>query len=346
MSRQSRLTTPGAQRVHNERVNDVPKPAADLVVTVGIATFRRPRELSRVLPAVLDQLDQLVDPANPVVDGTACTTYLVVVDNDPDAGARSSVISLRDQRVIYVHQPEPGISSARNASIDKANELGTDVLLFLDDDEVPQDLWISHLILTWLTYRCAVVTGPLETVFDVEPEPWVKHSGVFETPVRPTGTVCPGAATNNVLYDMSVLNKHGLRFDVEFGLSGGSDTMLAHALRAVKEEIRWCAEAVVTDYIPQERISREWVYQRVIRTSNTWSRTHLALTPPGLQSLGKRAELTARGVIRYSRGSVGRFLAAWRDDDVADAQSAMQMASGIGLISGARGVVRYEYNRT
>ena len=92
-------------------------------VAVCLATFRRPAELDRILPVLVEQRAALSPPAS-----------IIVVDNDPDAGARDQVAAAITRfkgadgadgpgaggGISYVHEPTPGIAAARNAAIDAA----------------------------------------------------------------------------------------------------------------------------------------------------------------------------------------------------------------------------------
>lgn len=302
-------------------------------VVVGLATYRRPEGLARILPLLSQQAREL--------DGAQAR--VVVVDNDPLGGARDQVLALADSLVTYVHEPRPGIASARNRALDEAHD--AEALVFIDDDETPQDGWLQALVDCWKSWGCAVVTGPVHPVADTEVDEWIVASRVFEHVRRPTGSLNAGAGTNNVLYDLTALRRHGARFDEHFGLSGGSDTMLAHLLRSKGEDIRWCAEAVVDDYIPADRATREWVFRRTVRTSNTWARVHLRLASTPVGALRERTELTARGGYRILRGAAGRTVGRATGDIRRHARATVDIASGIGLIMGANGMVRYEYRR-
>jgi succinoglycan biosynthesis protein ExoM len=311
-----------------------PSGATDLpTVVIGLPTFRRPAGLQRILPLLLEQAREL----------TGAQARVVVVDNDPDGGAREWVEAHLAADLRYVHEPRPGIAAARNCALDAAT--GSDVLVCVDDDEAPQPGWLQALVDAWLDWRCAAVTGPVQSVFEGPVDDWVLASGLFATSVRPTGGTVRGADSANLLLDLAALRRHGLRFDEEFGLSGGSDTMLAHTLRAHGEEIRWCQAALISEYVPAARSQRGWVLTRTVRTSNTWSRMRLALAGPG-QRWRTRAELTARGLYRLLRGAVRQLSGLLRRRVSEQARGAIDMASGRGLLLGAYGVVRYEYRRS
>ena len=316
--------------------DDATTPAAPdraLEVVVGMPTFRRPAELARAVPLLMAQVQNL----------HGADARVVIVDNDPDGGARAFVESRAGAQLAYVHEPRPGISAARNCAIAAAGS--ADAIVYIDDDEVPHEGWLQALVDGWIEWGCAAVTGPVNPVFEGEVDEWVRASGVFARAVRTTGSSNPGAWSGNLLLDLRVLRRHGLGFDEEFGLTGGSDTMLSHSLKALGEEIRWCQEAEVSEYVPASRLRRDWVFKRTIRTSNTWSRVGMQLASSSSARVRTRAELTARGAYRMARGSAMRVAGRARGDVPTDARGAMDIASGIGLVMGAYGRVRSEYAR-
>lgn len=237
-------------------------------VVIGLATFRRPDGLALILPGLIEQAGELTPPAR-----------IVVVDNDPDAGAREQVQAVIDAHpgmVRYLHEPRPGIAMARNAALADAQD--ADAIVFVDDDEEVTPGWLTTLVGFWREHRCAGVSAPVVTVFEGgEPDEYVRRSGVFDRARRPSGTRVPGAATNNLLLDLDFLRSHGLSFDDRFGLSGGSDTMLTRSITAAGGEILWFDEAEVLDHIPTARMTPEWVRHRVARQANSWARVQVEL---------------------------------------------------------------------
>ena len=265
-------------------------------MVIAAATFRRPEALQRLLPEVVRQSDEY-----------AGESFVLIVDNDPAAGATDQVRAWSSRGVRYVHEPHPGIAAARNRAL--AEGAAADLLVFIDDDGLPLDGWLQHLVDTWLRYRSAGVSGPVLARFEGgEPEPWVANSGVFDRTTRATGTLVGGAGSGNLLLQLSELRDRNLIFDEEFGLSGGSDTMLTHALIKDGGQIRWCDEAEIYDYNSADRLSRRWVLKRSFRTGNDWSRVALALTRSRLERWAESAELTARGLVIVARGLIRNLL--------------------------------------
>ncbi len=302
-------------------------------VVVAVATFRRPELLDRLLPAVVEQVTAL-GPNHRVV----------VVDNDPDASARSTVASWPDHLVRYVHEPRPGIAAARNRALREAGH--ADAIAFIDDDEMPSPGWLEALVRTWHHYRCDAVAGPTVSVLDEPASPWISASPAFHRPARPTGSVRTGAASGNLLLDLDTLRREGLTFSDDYGLTGGSDTHLTRTLSRRGGVIRWCQEAEARETVPAARANRDWVLRRNRRVGNAWSRIHLDLAESRRERLATRTSLLARGTLRVARGAL---LAGWgllTRDLSRRAAGECHVAAGLGVLSGASGRVVTEYLRS
>ena len=250
-------------------------------------------------------------------------------------GQRPSAVTGRSVR--YVHEPRPGIAAARNRALAEAGDAAA--LVFIDDDEVPGDGWLGHLVAAWRQWSCAAVSGPVRAEFGAPPPPWVAASGAFERRRRQSGTVVSGAPTNNLLLDLGRIREIGLRFDERFGLTGGEDTMFSHDLAHRGGEIRWCDEAEVIEPVAPERATRRWVLRRGYRAGTTWAAMELALAGPSL--LRARLSLSARALGRIAAGAV-RALSP-RAEHRARAQ--VEIVSCAGMLAGAFGRTFSEYRR-
>ena len=299
-------------------------------VAVAVLTFRREQRIRALVPELLAQAHTISPEA-----------VVIVIDNDPAGSAREIVLDARGAR--YVHEPAPGIAAARNRALDEAAPF--DLLVFIDDDETPQPGWLRALVGAWRSWRCAAISGPVVSSFERAPDAWVRSTGVFDTKDRPNGAVLTGAASNNLLLDLHQLRALDLRFDERFGLTGGEDTRLIHGLIKAGGTVRWCRDAVVTEFVPAERTTRSWVLRRRLRTSNSWSRVALDMAGSRRERARERAELTARGVARTIRGGVGVAVAVVRRDVPLLARSTVEAVNGTGMVLGAWGHVREEYAR-
>lgn len=311
-----------------------------LHVRIAVLTYRRPDDIAAALPRLLGQA---VEATSHVL-----TADIVVVDNDPDGGARDYVEDFAGAHpevvVHYENETSPGISAARNRALATASTV--DILVFIDDDERPTEHWLILLLETYRSHSCAAVVGPVVSEYEVEPDPWVSSGRFFDRRRLPTGTVVEVAATNNLLLDMHRVRALGLTFESQFGLSGGGDTMFTRTLHDQGAVMVWCDEAVVIDVVPASRVTRDWVLRRAVRSGSSWSVTSLRLAASTGGRLRTRLTLTGRGVLRVA-GGAARFVAGVLGRSMGQrARGLRTMARGAGMLSGAWGYVYSEYRRT
>jgi glycosyltransferase involved in cell wall biosynthesis len=310
-----------------------PSTATEVVrIAIAMLTYRRPDDLPDALPAVLSQAD--------TVDHDVA---LLVVDNDPDASAMPLAAQFDATRVRFVHEPTPGIAAARNRALDETAD--RDVVIFIDDDERPEDGWLQALVGTWLDGRPAAVVGPVVSTYAEPPEPWIEAGGFFRRRRLATGTPIDVAATNNLLLDRRRVEELGVRFDRQFGASGGSDTLFTRELHRRGGRMVWCAEAMVVDVVPASRLTRQWVLQRALRTGNSWSRTSVELERAPGRRLASRIELTAQGLARVVGGAARLAWGTVTRSLSHRANGARTLARGLGMTGGAWGYVYVEYKR-
>jgi len=303
-----------------------------LSVTVAVLTYRRPDDLRAVVPQLLEQAATVPD-----------TVDLLVVDNDPDGGARQTLAPF-GATVRYEHEETPGIAAARNRALDASPH--ADVLIFIDDDERPSPQWLASLLDAYRAGRPAAVVGPVVSEMAVPLSPWVTAGRFFDRRRLPTGTRVDVAATNNLLLDLATVQRLGLRFDAQFGLSGGSDTLFTRQLASSGAALVWCDEAVVTDVVPAERTTREWVLHRARRSGNSASRCSIVLAPSAPARAVVRARCLVAGGVRAAGGTARSFAGRLLRSDEHDAKGRRTAARGRGMISGALGSVVFDYARS
>jgi succinoglycan biosynthesis protein ExoM len=298
-------------------------------VVVAVLTYRRPADLAVALPQLRAQAALLDPPA-----------AVLVVDNDPDAGARETVAGFPGIR--YAHETTPGIAAARNRALDEAAE---DLLVFIDDDERPSARWLPALLATYLDGRPTGVVGPVMSEFAQPPEPWIVAGRFFDRRRPATGTEVQVAATNNLLLDLAAVRSLGLRFDERFGLTGGSDTLFTRQLVRRGGRLVWCAEAGVVDVVPPERLTRRWVLRRAFRSGNGASVVEVELAGSVRERARVRSRQVGQGLARLAGGAV-RVAAGYATGSVArQASGTRNLARGAGLVTGAFGHVFTEYAR-
>lgn len=306
--------------------------AAQLRVVVAVLTYRRPDDLAELVPLLREQVGRADREAS-----------VLVVDNDPDGGARATV---PDQPwVRYVHETEPGIAAARNRALDEARAQGADLLVFLDDDERPCERWLPLLLERYDVDRPFAVVGPVVSQFTAPLEPWVEAGRFFDRRRLPTGTHVDLAATNNLLLDLHQVDALGLRFDARYGITGGSDSLFTRAAAQRGARMVWCDEAVVTDVVPTDRLTRRWVLRRAFRAGNTWTRTSLDLAPTSAARLAGAARMAALGAGRTVAGGARWAVGVVTRSLPHQARGARTAARGAGVLAGLAGARYAEYRR-
>jgi glycosyltransferase involved in cell wall biosynthesis len=302
-------------------------------VTVAVLTYLRTEPLRALLPVLARQVDAL----SPLL----AEAEILVVDNDP-CGSAEPVVRASGLPVRYVVEHQPGIAWARNRALDEAS--GSSVLVFIDDDELPHDGWLDNLVATYAQLRPAGVVGRVVPEFEVPLDPWLR-AGFFRRPSMPTGTPVDVAATNNLLLDLHQVRAAGVRFDPEFGLTGGEDTLFTRSLRNAGGLLVWCQEAAVSEVVSAERATRGWMRRRVVRIGNSETRVRLALAPSGPRRFLVRLVMAASGGARIGGGAAREVRGVLASSIKDRALGRRTVWRGWGMLVGSLGSVVGEYGR-
>lgn len=326
-----------------DRPASTPVPqAGERRAVIAVLTYRRPGDLAELLPILRAQRERVQAGA---VGAAGWSVDVLVVDNDPDCAGRpvcEAEVAAGD-RLRYVPEPTPGIAAARNRALDEASRY--DVLIFIDDDERPADDWLALLLDTYATTGKVGVVGPVVSRFAVPLSPFVEAGRFFDRRRLPTGSEVTVAATNNLLLDLHRVRATEVRFDLRFGLSGGSDTIFVRQLVRAAGPMVWCDEAMVTDVVPENRCTRDWVLRRAFRLGNSHSRTSLVLRRSAVGRLRCRIELTAAGAVRIG-GGCARYLVGGLSRNLGHrARGVRTLLRGSGMLLGAYGYTYVEYRR-
>ncbi len=306
---------------------------SDLSVVIGVLTFRRFESLESLLPQLLEQLDML--PA-----GTR--REILVIDNDPERSAES-IVRDRHPLIRYVNESTPGIAAARQRCLDEAAEF--DLLLFIDDDEEPVGDWLLSMIDAWRSFgRPAGVAGRILPRYAVPPSEWILAGGFFDRRRYPSGTAVHAASSANLLLDLNQVRAHGTTFDRSLGLSGGEDTLFTSTLVAAGGRLVFCDEAAVTDLVPAERSTHEWVLKRAWFHGTTHATTRIRRASSRRRWVA-RVELVAGGGARAVVGLVKAGAGKLTRNLSRNARGWRLTYRGLGMVAGGSGRVRAEYAR-
>ena len=117
-----------------------------------------------------------------------------------------------------------------------------------------------------------LVSGPLM------PEPLEQNLGIWQRALYESATrrdeqareknkdpiiaQAQNAATNNWAFRLDFARTHGVRFDVNRGMTGGSDTKFCIDVRRLGGRVGWVPNALVRDRIPSSRLVLGVQYRR------------------------------------------------------------------------------------
>jgi succinoglycan biosynthesis protein ExoM len=226
-------------------------------VDVCVCTFQRPQ--------VVDLLASLAKQALP----EGWRLRVIVADNDETPSAKETVIrSFTDQGLdgTYVHAPARNISIARNACLDAVT---APFAAFIDDDEIARPDWLVNLIHRLKATGAGVVFGRVAAVYAPEAPRWAVNGDLHSTEAFFRNGRIEGGYTCNVLFRREAVGD--LRFDPEFGRSGGEDTIFFGALARNGVHTAYAYNAVVEEPVAAARATLDWLSRRAFRSGQSHS---------------------------------------------------------------------------
>lgn len=266
-------------------------------ILVGVCTYKRPQMLRNCLKHIASME---VNPHHKIV--------CFVVNNDSGALPKDLINSfLESESEVTFHFDDcsdRGIPQARNVILDYADEFQFDFCAFLDDDEYPQENWISELVKYQESNGCDAVQGEVINIY--ESKPWLFAPLLNDVKFGNKEDYVPRVvSTCNVLMARDLYRSEGkaLRFDLNLALTGGSDKELfLRALDTFGTRVSFTPKARVYESIPASRTTIKWFFRRYARVeSNTFiqkSKKGNHLT--ALISMTPRAILNVFNILFYT----------------------------------------------
>ncbi|MDR3499414.1 MAG: glycosyltransferase family 2 protein [Parvibaculum sp.] len=229
----------------------------EIAISILIPTFRRAVLLTR---AVESCLAQDVPESLPF--------EIVVIDNDPERSAEATVaaLAIRASRPLrYVHQPEPGVSMARNAGVAAARG---QYAAFLDDDERASPQWLRQLRGA-LDHGGDAAFGLIEEEFEEEPklmEDIARRCFSRDLEV-PQGTDITSrfnyvGTGNSMFHIQSCFGGKKEPFKRALSATGGEDTVFIAELVAEGKRLVWAADAKAWEFVPKDRTQPAYLMRR------------------------------------------------------------------------------------
>ncbi len=242
-------------------------------VTIIIATFQRSSALSRVLDSVNSNLRTKHD------------VKICVVDNNPLPQEKRFVEDFANRAAFpikYIHEPESGVSNARNAGM---TQVDTRFVAFLDDDMKITADWVDGLVDTALDHQTGLVFGPVEAVF---PDP-DNSKNIYLAPFYDRllengkkGEIQTTFGAGGCLVDLSTCQIPNPPFDPYLNESGGEDDIFFDHLRKTGTKIGYAPRAIAYEIVPEKRVRSRFIMKRNFGYGQGPTRIHAARGRNGL----------------------------------------------------------------
>ena len=264
------------------------------MVSIGILTYRRADGLRACLASVQRCLGTAL-PAPWAGD------EILVVDNDPAGSARDVIVGISEATsplpVRYVHEPTPGIAAARTRAL---SETKSQVMVFIDDDEVAEDGWPHGLLTLMSETGAALVGGPVLSEFVDSPPAWIIDGGFFDRKDPPHGSSQDWLRSGNLAIDVQQVKAAGITFDQRF--KQGEDSAFSRRAKAGGLDLRWSAHGAITEFVDRSRFDVGWRLRREFLSHRAWARSRLDLSDGPFGRTKTRVQILAGAGARTATG--------------------------------------------
>ena len=227
-------------------------------IAVLIPTLRRPESLDRTLRSLSRQTgrDALID-------------QVVVVDNSPEGSARAVAMGwVASLPIAYVHEPHPGVATARNAGL---AQVSAPYVAFLDDDEEAPPHWLAALLATHREFAADVTFGPWRGQAQAAPKWKRPYLDAFFSRLGPdsSGLTEERYGCGNSLMTRATTLNGPAPFDPAYDQVGGEDDRLYQALDRRGARFAWSSEAWVWEHAPAHRCRIAYTLRRAFSFGQT-----------------------------------------------------------------------------
>jgi succinoglycan biosynthesis protein ExoM len=246
-------------------------------LTFAFCTYNRADRLEKLLAAMRSQECLVPFEILAINNNSKDNTLAILEDLATRPGA-----TLR-----FVNETAQGIVPARNRAIEEA--LNSDILVFIDDDEIPQAGLLNGAYDAIVNEGAACAGGCVEVDFAPHGRPiWLEDDllGFLaevkygDKPFWITDDSTP-IWTANIAYDMSLFrNDPGLRFDKRYNrkgtdVGGGEDAIMFRALLARGAKIRYRPDMVARHFVEPWRLKRTYFLKLHYRAGIRYGRLEM-----------------------------------------------------------------------
>lgn len=230
-------------------------------ISIAICTRERPIMLTNLLKSfeqieILQNVDVEID----------------IIENHTEANLAELIANLAPSLPFPINhhwEPKTGIPIARNHALRVARESGATHIIFIDDDERVDPFWLKELWHAYLQYdENTIIQGAVISAFESDYNAHLHY--LLQRKIRPSGDHLDTASTNNIIIQVDTLDRHDLRFDQSRPFAGGTDSKMFRTAHLHGIPMIFCAEAIVHEDIPQDRINMRWISRRYFRVGLTY----------------------------------------------------------------------------
>jgi len=220
-------------------------------LSVIIPTYKRPNDIIRALKSI--EAEVIAYPLSEII----------IVDNDPKASAKKAVehfIAESAATAKYIHEPNPGVSNARNTAL--AHARGR-FLAFLDDDMEALPNWISASLKAAEDFDAGLVFGPVNAVMPKGKAIYAFMAPAFDRlPHSETGLISEGVATGGCILDLRRCDMPNPPFDTALNETGGEDDALFRHVMTSGTKAVWTEDAKCLEHVPAHRATFSYIWRR------------------------------------------------------------------------------------
>ena len=236
-------------------------------LVIGIPTYKR--------PLLLEKLINSIYKCN-VDSNFICEIDIVIVDNDISKTAENTASKFKNIgdkkfKLHYHNYPKKGLSNVRNKLIEKANEFDPDYIVFVDDDVYVTHDWLNELVYCIVKNNCDIAMGPYFPEFEKKVSSAISHW--FFRPNHDNDAILDFIITGNLIMRSKFLKDNQLQFDPRFNTTGAEDSYFGISVLKKNGIIRWAANAIAYETIPEKRTTLKWLLKRKYNGANTYMST-------------------------------------------------------------------------
>jgi glycosyltransferase involved in cell wall biosynthesis len=203
------------------------------------------------------------------------TYEVIVIDNspDPERSAREASAFVGRPNLTWHHEPQPGLSNARNVA---ARQAGSPLIAYLDDDARADHVWLESIAGCFDEFgdSVKVVGGRIRPWWGAPRPDWLPDQmlgGITVVDLGPKRRLVgegEWVAGANIAFRIDALREAGW-FNTSLGRTGGGASLLSSEETALTDRIKALGGLVAYDplgavdhWVDPERLTQRWFRRR------------------------------------------------------------------------------------